>query len=506
VGNHNPLISIGNVAIAKQTATSNGSRGNDDEPGRGLRPSHPGLIMASRAYTPGRGSCAKAGEIEVTFAGRVAGVLGTRLIQLGSTIAVSFLLARLLGPDGRGIYAVLILLPTTLFAFGQLGLTSAMTFYAGRGVRLADLERHALGLAIGVSAVVIGAALLALPVLEQNVLRVAPDDLLRLALLALPLRLVATLGGSVLYGRQRYGAYNLILGGQSIIGVVLVVAIVGVLDAGVPGAVAAYLLFLAIGTLAVVAYLDRTRRATASESGLALSAGELLGYGLRLYPASLGTFFGYRADVFLLGWLLGSPTEIGTYAVAVSLAELVFNVPDAVSTVLFPRIASASREEADRLAPAMARATIIVTSVAALALIPAAWLALTLLLPAFVGGMPALVILLPGIVSLSLAKILTSYLSGIERLAPVTTAAVTSLVVNLGANLALIPVWGIVGAAAASLLSYTVYAVVMVRAASQTSGAPWHSFVVPRAEDAARVGAGLRRLVGAASPSGRRTG
>ena len=441
----------------------------------------------------------------MTFASRVAGVLGTRLVQLGSTIAVSFLLARLLGPDGRGIYAVLILLPTTLFAFGQLGLTSAMTFYAGRGVRMADLERQTWGLSIGVSVVVVGVALLALPSLEQNVLRVAPDDLLRVALLALPLRLVATLGGSVLYGRQRFRAYNLILAAQSVLGVVLVVAIVGVLGAGVRGALAAYLLFLAAGTLGVVAYLDRIRRG-AGDGTMRVTAGDLLGYGLRLYPASLGTFFGYRADVFLLGWLLGSATEIGIYAVAVSLAELVFNVPDAVSTVLFPRIASASRDEADRLAPAMARATVLVTGLAAIALMPAAWLALRLLLPAFVDGMPALVILLPGIVSLSLAKVLTSYLSGIERLAPVTSAAVASLAVNLGANLALIPTWGIVGAAAASLLSYTLYAVLMVRFASQATGAPWQAFVAPRAEDAVRLGAGLRRLAGAAWPSRQRTG
>jgi O-antigen/teichoic acid export membrane protein len=120
--------------------------------------------------------------------------------------------------------------------------------------------------------------------------------------------------------------------------------------------------------------------------------------------------------------------------------------------------------------------------------------------------MPALVILLPGIVSLSLAKVLTSYLSGIERLGPVTTAAVASLVINLGAIVVLIPAWGIVGAAAASLVSYTVYAVLMVRSASRASGARWHAFVVPRPEDVASLGAGLRQLARAGWPSGQRTG
>jgi len=76
----------------------------------------------------------------------------------------------------------------------------------------------------------------------------------------------------------------------------------------------------------------------------------------------------------------------------------------------------------------------------------------------------------------------------------VTAAAVVSLVLNLGVNLALIPTWGILGAAAASLVSYTAYAILMVRFASQVSGSPWHAFVLPRAEDVARLGATLGRL------------
>ena len=438
-------------------------------------------------------------SIQVTFAARVAGVLGTRLVQLACTVAVSFLLARLLGPDGRGVYTLLVLVPTTLFALGQLGLTSAMVFHAGRGARLGDLERHTLTLGLGVSALVVAAALLVLPALEPTALRLAPPDLLRIALLAVPLRLVATLAGSVLYGRHRFGAYNVLLAVQSALSVVLVVVLVGVFHGGVDGALIAYLLFLAFGTVAVVLYLDGLRRAedrtAAGEAGEPVTAREIASYGLRLYPASVGTFFGYRADVFLLGWLLASASDIGLYAVAVSLAELVFNVPDAVSTVLFPRIATAGRAEADQLAPAMARMTILVTAAAALLVIPAAWVALRVLLPAFLAGMPALIVILPGIVALSVAKVLTSYLSGIERLAPVTIAAVASLAINVAANLVLIPALGIVGAAAASLVSYTAYAVVMVVFASRETGTPWWRFVMPRPEDLRRASASLARLV-----------
>ena len=442
----------------------------------------------------------------MTFAGRVAGVLGTRIVQLGCTLAVSFLLARLLGPEGRGVYTLLVLVPTTLFALGQLGLTSAMVFHAGRGARLADLERQALVLGIAVSAVAVAAALLILPALEPTALRLAPPDLLRIALLAVPLRLVATLAGSVLYGRHMFRGYNVILAVQSLLSVLLVLLLVGLLGGGVDGALAAYLLFLAFGTVAVVLYLDRVRRAEARSTPpgteARVSSREISSYGLRLYPATVGTFFGYRADVFLLGWLAASASDIGVYAVAVSLAELVFNVPDAVSTVLFPRMATATRTEADQLAPAMTRMTILVTAIAALAVIPVAWISLSALLPAFLGGMPALIVILPGIVGLSVAKVLTSYLSGIERLAPVTTSALASLVVNIVANLLLIPAFGIVGAAASSLISYTAYAALMVGFASRESGAPWWLFVIPRSDDFRRLASAVRRLPAALGVQG----
>ena len=67
------------------------------------------------------------------FARRVAGVFTTRVAQFGIGIATSFLLSRLLGPEGRGAFALAILVPSTLFALGQFGLPSAFSFFAGRG-------------------------------------------------------------------------------------------------------------------------------------------------------------------------------------------------------------------------------------------------------------------------------------------------------------------------------------------------------------------------------------
>src|SRR5207249_4857174 len=128
---------------------------------------------------------------------------------------------------------------------------------------------------------------------------------------------------------------------------------------------------------------------------------ELFSYGLRLYPASISTFLSYRSDLFLLGLLVGDAVAIGLYTLAVSLAELVFHVPDAIATILYPRVASAERAEADRIAPSMTRFALLVTLIAAAGLIPAALLAVRIVLPAFGGSIAPFLVLVPGTIALS---------------------------------------------------------------------------------------------------------
>jgi O-antigen/teichoic acid export membrane protein len=172
---------------------------------------------------------------------------------------------------------------------------------------------------------------------------------------------------------------------------------------------------------------------------------------------------------------------------AVSLAEISFQVPDSVATLFYPRVAGSARAEADRLAPGMARMTLLLTVVVALVLLPLAWLAIRLVLPDFSGSLLPFAILLPGTVALGLSKVLSGYISGLGRPGPVSAIAATGLVVNVVANLVLIPPLGIAGAAISSLLSYTVHALLTIGVASRLSGAPFGDFVRPGRAEVGRL-------------------
>ena len=426
------------------------------------------------------------------FARRIMGVFATRIVRFVLGFVISFTLARILGPTGRGIYSVATLTPTTLVNLGQLGLPNAFSFFAGRGRSGARLLVLGLALSAALSAVLLAITLVTLPLLAETVLRAAPHELLLLAIVTIPFQLVAAFAGATLIGRQTMRNYNLILIGQSVLMVVLIVGLVGIAGLGVTGAVIATIVVAVATALATLIELRRSIAADPEDATRRpVRIRELGSFGAKIYPASLAGFFGYRADVFMLSALLGDARAIGLYTLGVSLAELTFFVPDAVSTVFFPRVAGMERESADQTVVTVTRFTVLITLIATLALIPAAFLAVNVVLPDFRDSLPAFLILLPGIICLTVAKVLASYVGGLGIPLRVAVASGSALAVNIVANLLLIPPLGIMGAAVASLISYTLNASLLLIIASRLSRREPLDFVLPTGAEIRRLREGL---------------
>lgn len=435
--------------------------------------------------------------VATPFARRVAGVFATRVARFGIGFATSFLLAGLLLPAGRGQYALLTLVPGMLMALGQFGLPSAMSFFAGRGRSLRELQRLGLLMAAALSVVLVGATLLALPWLTATVLEPAPGDLLIVAIASVPFQLSTAFAGSTLIGRQRLKVYNLVIVAQSALMLIGAVVLVGLLDLGVAGAIISYVSVAVVGAVLTSFELARAV-AEETDDGPRVPMRQVIGYGLRIYPASVTGYFGYRADVLVLSAILGDAAAIGLYTFAVSLAELAFMVPDSISTVFYPRVAGMDRRDADALAPQVSRFTLLVTAIVVIGLIPAAWVVANAILPAYAASMAPFLVILPGIMALSVSKVLAGYVGGLGLPLAVARASVAGLVINLVANVALIPVLGVVGAALASLVSYFTHASILVVIAARLSRRRPLEYVIPTAAEVSRLtdglAAALRRL------------
>ena len=429
------------------------------------------------------------------FASRVVVIFATKVAQFVMGGATLFLIAALLGSARSGEYGLLSTWIGMLFAFGQLGMPAAMTFMAGRRGSVRSLERIGLGLTVAISLAIAVVAIAALPFLESTVLRAlgggdvtTSDDLLRVVLAAVPMLLLTQFGAGILYTHGLNRPYNRIQVMVAVAMLILTAILIGFVPFGVSGAVAAYLIANGAGALAVVWEVHKLARHPDGTAGERVAFKAFTKYGLKLYPQSITTFFSYRADVLLLSWLLGDPKAIGYYVVAVRIAEMTFYVPDSISAMLYPAISASTRSEADRMAPAATRLAMLTTFMAAVAVVPAGFAAIWLLLkPEWHAAFPALVVIMPGILSLSLSKVLAAYLSGLGRPLPTTVAGLVGLAVNLGANLLLIPAWGIVGASAASLISYSCHAAVLLFVACRWAKVPPQAFLVPRRAEFDRV-------------------
>jgi O-antigen/teichoic acid export membrane protein len=416
-----------------------------------------------------------------TFAGRVVALFGTSVFAAGIGILNGILIARFLGPTGKGTYYLLTILPATAMVFLQLGLSQAFTFYAARG-QTSGLVLKSLALTAVLSALGFAGVAVFFTVTQGSSFDGIPFELIAFAFLALPLALSATFTTGIVIGRQQIRLYSVVKMVTPIVTTVLLILILGVLGGSVTGAIVIYLIGTAVQAVGLLIGAVRAGHATPLAGSARYQ--DLLRYGLPTYVGSLTTFFNYRADVFMIAVLLANPAEtLGYYSMAVGFAELVFFLPNAVSQLFLPQVAEATREDADAQVPMVARITLLITGAGALLLLPGAALMIPLVLPAFGPSLAPLAVLLPGVVALSVAKVVAGYVAGVGRPGVNSFVSIVTFAVNFAANLVLIPRFGIVGAAAASLVSYTGSALLITAIVARWTGTSLALYWIPRPSD-----------------------
>lgn len=248
------------------------------------------------------------------------------------------------------------------------------------------------------------------------------------------------------------------------------------------------------GVLAVLAY-----RRLGVRLSRRLLDGELLRamvrYATLSWVASVAQFLNYRVDVWIVQYFSGS-AALGIYSLAASLAMTLWMLPRSTSTVLMPAMASG---EPGAGFPQAARFGRLVFGVTALGAVPLAvfartWLGL-LYGDAFTASAGPFVVLLLGCVPFTICVVLASALAGVDRQEVNLSASLAGLIVTVVLDVLLIPRWGIMGAAAASALSYLVTTAVVVLAFSRIAALPALGCVLPGRRDLSYAWDGLKSLL-----------
>ena len=404
------------------------------------------------------------------------------------------LIARVYGPDGNGAFAVALLLPTLLSSFLNLGVAPANVYHLGSGqVSVRHLLRAnvQIFLWLGLFGLAAGAA-----ILNWNAEGLFPGVsplLLWFALVIFPVSLLNSYLHSIFQGLQQFKPYNMLA--------ILHPAMLLVLVAGLTifgNRELALLVAAQAGAQLVVLAMTIWRLSPLLEKQ---AKGELpahfvkktLGYGWKAHLSNIMAFVNYKADVFLVNLLMG-PAAVGVYVIAVALSEKLWLMSQAVSTVLLPRLAQLSTDEAKRkiLTPLIARWVLFITLLAALVVALVAEGLIRFIFGAeYSGALLPLWILLPGIVSLAAARVLANDIAARGRPEWNMYTSVVVVLVNIAGNVILIPPYGLTGAAAATTLAYALTLTLTLMIYCRFSGNRWRESVFVRVGDVRMVRAAI---------------
>jgi O-antigen/teichoic acid export membrane protein len=414
--------------------------------------------------------------------------LATSAAIQGCNALTGVLLARSLGPVGRGELASILLWPSILAAIGSLGVTEAVTYETATGsspVRAVAGSGLALAAVQSLTLIVIGAVIA--PVVHGG-RETETVHATYLFLAFIPLNLLTLYAIGILNGLQQFLAYQalrfmviaLMTGGIVLLAInralTVRAAVIAYLVANAATAAAALLVLRRQGALSLAYRLETVRR--------------LLGFGLRSHTTNVALQLNERLDQLVISVFL-APAKLGLYVIAVTLTAATSLIGTATGMAVLPVVA-ALKDPAERIATATRYIGWVLLGAACITVPMVVFTPLLIRVlfgEAFLGAAPVARVLLVAAIFLSTNRVIDAVLKAIGRPLDAGMAECLSLGVTVAGLALLLPRLELLGAGVTSLLAYcSTTAWMASRAARALEVAPV-ALLLPR-------GRGGRRLDG----------
>lgn len=411
-------------------------------------------MSASAPGAERRGAASRAG-----LAAIAAKVCGAAM-----ALVVNVAIARLLGPEGFGLYAFGIGLASTLAVVATLGMPFAAIRHLPDYLARGDWPGTAGFTRASIAASFLGAGVCAVLMLAMSSLAAVTPEMSSVLAWSAALLVPMTLGQTIatlLQARGHVVAPELVQSAarQGATMILLAMALslfsfaagaeTALATTGLASAGAAAALWLMLGRVAA----DEPRGAARYDLSLWAKTG---GSVLLILTSSVLT---ERLDVLMLGWLV-EPAALGQYAAAARLASVAMIALAGLNAAYMPRVSRAwaegDRAGTQRLCQEAALIGVGLTGAMMAGAAVLGGPALGLFGPEFRDASGVLMLLLATQCGLAISGIAggLAVVAGLDRL--VFFGVLAGLAGNAALNLALTPVLGITGTAIATMLSLTV--------------------------------------------------
>ena len=386
------------------------------------------------------------------FAKNIATTFMSKILIIGMGLLTSVVVARTLGPSGKGILAALGAMVGIALQFGNLGLHGANTYFTAKDKSKAPLlvgNSFWLGLIIGL--ILLSSTYLFL-FQHPSTLGNIDIHLAMIALMIVPFALLTYFWQNILVGLNKIKPYNLILISQQFLYLIGAIAILLVLKKGIFSLVIFNTLTSVIVAFIFGCYLIKIRQFSLRFDWSL--AKKLLNYGFKIYLACFFAYLVLRSDLFILNYFRGS-AETGIYSIAAGFVDGIFLFPSIIALLLLPK-ATENLEQSGELIVKTTRISFIIIGIICLSAVVLGRPAINFMFGStFDKSFIPLLILIPGAFFLALGNIIVQYFTAHNRLTSIVYIWLTATILNTGLNIVFIPKYGMIAAAASSLLSYS---------------------------------------------------
>jgi O-antigen/teichoic acid export membrane protein len=414
--------------------------------------------------------------------GQSAFVFCGQVVALTCAVSSNFLVARMLGPEGKGLIYLLQLIATTGPALLSFGLGPAAVYYLGRERLYSESEIRSgvLRASFFFGLLPFIAAVFAWRWLGQIAGAKLGSAYLILGLSMVPFSVVAWNASYLSLAHGQTWSYNLLRSTQSLWFLLGLTFLLCTHRGSLPWVASCWAISVfVLGAAAPFVSRIKTDKSQPVAKGFLHSA---FRFGWRSHLGAVTQFFQQRVDVLLVSFIC-TLRDVGLYSLAVAVAEVLWYVPQTVANVLMPHVAESSEDGANQLTASFCRAMFTINAFLSLALAVVSALVIPVILPAFGSCVAIIWLLLPGTMAASLSKVLASDLNGRGRPMETVHPPAISLAFCALAGLIVIPRFGIRGAAVVTSAGHLLKSILYLRVYSRITGVFARDLVLLRYRD-----------------------
>ncbi len=377
---------------------------------------------------------------------------------LFTSLLVTVLLARFFEASATGWLFYFISLLTLCFMLGSFSMEASVTYFVSGGeINDRKMQSFVLAWTLFISLISVIVSFL---LIRNGSDYVSKQEQIVMAVLFISGNLLITFYNALFYAKQNYRTPNIVF---IVFNLVLIsILLIGMLS---KEHIVSYQLFLWIyflsyplqGLVTTILYNGMYHSGFNFHLPDRAQLKQVFRYSLLAFMANMIFFLVTRVDYWLIELFTHDHTALGNYIQSSRLVQLFQLFPAILASSIFPLAASGYKEQMKEGIERLSRIIVLLYILASgvLALI-GHWLFPFVFGESYGSMYVVFLWLVPGLFALSLLALMAAYFAAINQVKINIITSLVGLLVIVIADLLLIPVYGIIGAAAASSVGYLV--------------------------------------------------